>query len=126
MAFFPKELHSTLDPAKKDDDGDHEKQPLKKLGISIGNKLSRLEQFGEEAEARAAGKQEEDNNEKDVLADEDGEDELRDDDLLNELQDEDYEDAEEDDYEFNHFDNGEEDDLGDDPPLEDFGADEDI
>lgn len=128
MEFFPVELHSALDPNRKRKDEDHAIQPSKKLGISMAPKLSRLEQFEEEAEVHAAGRQDElDNEERDGLADEDEDEaEERDDELDNELQDEDYEDAEADDYEANYFDNGEEEDFGDDGPMEDFGADEDF
>ncbi|KAI9660117.1 MAG: hypothetical protein M1821_001469 [Bathelium mastoideum] len=136
LQFFPKELHSTLDPTQKDDSADagiedasEGAQPSKKLGIALGRKLSRLQQVEEEADTRTVSKPDEiETNEQELLANNDDEDEngeRRDDELLSDLQDDDFGDAEEDDYEQNYFDNGEDEDFGDDGGPEDFGGAED-
>ena len=128
MEFFPKELHSTLDPIRKDDDDGHTKDLPKKLSISLGSKLSRLEQFDEEeAEKCTAGKSDNlENERRDVLADDDEEGEQRDEELEAQLQDDDFDDAEADDYEMNHFDNGEDFDPLDGDAADGFGGDEDF
>ncbi|KAF2233881.1 hypothetical protein EV356DRAFT_503129 [Viridothelium virens] len=112
LDFFPEELHSTLDPTRKE--GDDRTRPAKEPKLSTRANFKRLKRYEEAAsEAHTAGNQDaEEPEERIVPAGEDEEAEERDDELDRQLEDDEFEDAE-DDYGDNYFDNGEDDDLGD-------------